>query len=52
MQAVSRPGRVASILWMLAFENLGTLVTVTAQDVAALPWGGARRRGPMARRSS
>jgi hypothetical protein len=31
--------RVASILWKLAFENMGTLVAVTAKDLAALPWG-------------
>jgi hypothetical protein len=34
--------RVASILWTLAFQNLGTLVAVPAKDVGALPWGGAK----------
>jgi hypothetical protein len=34
--------RVASILWKLAFQNLGTLVAVTTKDIAALPWGGAK----------
>lgn len=31
--------RVASILWTLVFQNLGTLVAVTTKDIAALPWG-------------
>lgn len=34
--------RVASILWKLAFENLGTVVAVTTKDAAALPWGDAK----------
>jgi hypothetical protein len=34
--------RVAAILWTLVFRDLATLVEVTAKDVAALPWGGAK----------
>jgi hypothetical protein len=34
--------RVASILWKLAFQNLGVLVAVTTKDIASLPWGGAK----------
>lgn len=34
--------RVASILWKLAFHDLGTLVAVTTKDIAALPWGDAK----------
>jgi hypothetical protein len=34
--------RVASVLWKLAFQNLGTMVAVTAKDAGALPWGEAK----------
>jgi hypothetical protein len=34
-----RPDVVASILWKLAFQNLGVLVPVPAASIAALPWG-------------
>lgn len=35
------PGIVASILWKLAFENLGVVVAVPADRAAKLPWGAA-----------
>ena len=41
-QCKPSPDRVASILWKLAFENLGTVVAVKAKDLAALPWGDAK----------
>ena len=36
------PDVVASILWKLAFHNLGVLVSVPASSIAGLPWGDAK----------
>lgn len=40
----ARPDVVASILWKLAFANLGVLVPVPAKGSAALPWGDGKAR--------